>query len=56
MFVPGTDRVAVLFEHRYKNMQKRKINIYQYKTGTGRIFGLKCKTVNRAVKSLKSRG
>lgn len=43
MFVPGTDRLAVLFEHRYKNMQKRKINIYKYKTGTGRIFGLKCK-------------
>ena len=44
MFVPGTDRVAVLFEHRYKKYaKKRKINIYQYKTGTGRIFGLKCK-------------
>ena len=44
MFVPGTDRVAVLFEHRYKKIcKKRKINIYQYKTGTGRIFGLKCK-------------
>ena len=44
MFVPGTDRLAVLFEHRYKKYaKKRKINIYKYKTGTGRIFGLKCK-------------
>ena len=58
MFVPGTDRLAVLFEHRYKKYAKNgKINIYQYKTGTGRIFGLKCKDREPCgKKSLKSRG
>ncbi len=39
-----------------KICKKRKINIYQYKTGTGRIFGLKCKDREPCGKKFEEQG
>lgn len=51
MFVPGTDRVAVLFEHRYKKYAKNgKLTFTNTRQELAEYSGLSVKTVNRAVK------
>ena len=57
MFVPGTDRVAVLFEHRYKKYAKNgKLTFTNTRQELAEYSGLSVKTVNRAVKKFEEQG
>ena len=57
MFVPGTDRLAVLFEHRYKKYAKNgKLSFTNTRQELAEYSGLSVKTVNRAVKKFEEQG
>ena len=57
MFVPGRDRVAVLFEHRYKKYAKNgKLTFTNTRQELAEYSGLSVKTVNRAVKKFEEQG
>ena len=57
MFVPGTDRLAVLFEHRYKKYAKNgKLTFTNTRQELAEYSGLSVKTVNRAVKKFEEQG
>ena len=57
MFVPGTDRLAVLFEHRYQKYGKNgKLAFTNTRQELAEYSGLCVKTVNRAVKKFEEQG
>lgn len=57
MFVPGTDRLAVLFERRYKKYAKNgKLSFTNTRQELAEYSGLSVKTVNRAVKKFEEQG